>query len=59
MTEEYIRPIPIQTQFISTVDVKENEQNTPKRITINYQPTAIFHDFSEENKEQSLENSAR
>ena len=59
MTEEYIRPIPIQTQFISTVDVKENEQNTPKRITIKYQTTAIFQDFSEENKEQSLENSAR
>ena len=55
---DYINQIPKNPKFI-TVDVKENEQKTPKRITIKYQTTGIFQDISEEIKVKTGESVSR
>lgn len=49
---EYIPPINLGLEPITPVEVKDNGQRTPKRITIQYQTTAIFQDISKKNEDQ-------
>jgi hypothetical protein len=50
MTEDYVKLIPEDPTSISPMplEVKKNEQRTPKRTTTEYQTTGIFKDISEE-----------
>jgi hypothetical protein len=50
---DYINPIPSAAESETSVEVSENDQRTPKRITVKYQTTAIFEDIGEENKENT------
>lgn len=56
--EDYINPASTHKTFVSKVEVKENEQKTPKRITTIYQTTGIFQDISKEVKSDLGEDSA-
>lgn len=47
---DYVNPIP--EEGANPVEVKQNEQRTPKRITIMYQTTGIFQDISQESKNE-------
>ncbi|GJQ59740.1 MAG: hypothetical protein SCALA701_25410 [Candidatus Scalindua sp.] len=46
MNPEYINPIPESPKRL--IEIKENEQKTPERITIEYQTTGEFKDISKE-----------
>ena len=49
MNQEYYNTIPTQDEM--TIELEDNEQKTPQRITIEYQTTGKFKDISQESDE--------